>query len=108
MAFTYTPRAIDRLIGWFSRARFYRSADYLTTLVLDESGHDFFTLWELGSSLLSLRSVVDRGSASRPTAIADQSRVGRLQELSQFDFQHLIAASSSSPNNVAMTSPNGS
>jgi hypothetical protein len=91
VAFTYTPRALYRLIEWFSRARFYRSADYLTTLVLDESGHDFFTLWELGSTLLSLRSVVDRGSASHDRLQAGIRAVsGKLQELSQFDFQHLI------------------
>jgi hypothetical protein len=93
VAFQYVPRAMYRLIEWFSDARFYRTADHLTGLVLKESADDFFALWELGSCLLSLRAIVDTQTVGYERLTARIRTVSaRLQELSQFDFQHLIRA----------------
>jgi len=88
---SFTPRAFHSLIGWFARARLFKSADYLTEVALKESAHSFFDSWELATTLLNLRSVLDPNSAAlQQLSERIQTASLQLQQLSRSEFQHLI------------------
>jgi tetratricopeptide (TPR) repeat protein len=92
VAETYVPRAFHHLIGTMARCGFEETTCYLIDVTMNESWDDFFQLWELGTSLLSI--LKDRDQYFALQHIGDRfARIeGRLEQLSEVEFQHLMRA----------------
>jgi tetratricopeptide (TPR) repeat protein len=90
---SYYHRNLVNLISTFNVSRFESCVEYLLELIIRESWDDFFPLWELADFLLETRSQLSessRGFQRLSKRLDDITE--RLEELSQFDFQHLIRA----------------
>jgi tetratricopeptide (TPR) repeat protein len=87
---SYTPRVVYRLIEVFISSGFAHTVDFLIDLVLKESWDDFFVLWELGMQLLLNRSAQELSAGHLDQCLS--AVASRIEELSRFEFQHLIRA----------------
>src|SRR5436190_2047605 len=80
-----------RLIEIFHQVQFNRSIDYLADLVTDEADQDFFQLWELADSLVTLRQEYSETSDRFERLSRRLERLfEKLRELGLFEFQHLV------------------
>jgi tetratricopeptide (TPR) repeat protein len=87
---SYSARAMQWLIGEFTSCGLAHTVGYLVELVLRESQDDFFALWELGLCLLPYRGRPEMAHAKLDEHL--KLIASRIEELSRFEFQHLVRA----------------
>ncbi|WP_405906122.1 hypothetical protein OG742_09795 [Streptomyces sp. NBC_00828] len=86
----YNHRSVGRLVEYVSRAGFTRTALHLAELVLDESGADFFALWETARTLQDMAPERPEIGAGQALDDLQDSYRQRLGELSRFEFKNTI------------------
>ena len=86
-------RNVLKLIQVFRTARFEATWAYLTDLIIQECWYDFSALWELAGSLLSALHSYGESSEQYSRVIEHLRKAWeRMNELAQFEFQHLLRA----------------
>jgi hypothetical protein len=86
----YSARSMQSLISQFAPSGLAHTVDYLIELVLQESRDDFFAIWELGLWLLPYRARPELAEARLEEHL--KLIAARIEELSRFEFQHLLRA----------------
>jgi hypothetical protein len=89
----YYPRALQKVMDLFASAGFQNTVDCMVGIIVRESWDDFFVLWELANFLLDTLSRFGETSDGFQRLNERLVQVAqRLQDLSRFEFQHLIRA----------------
>ena len=90
---SYSHRILVEIASRCSDWQLEAAVEYLLDVIVRESWDEFFPLWELGDFLEGIRSRFEESSSMFGFLSGMLGHVaGRLIDLSQFEFQHLLRA----------------